>query len=208
MAVRLVPGGRGIARRCRRILCHRPSGILAASAAGHDDGGACQKNEDRRAPEHICPRRDRRVEQHIVAIGVPQIGQNFGVAGTRRKLPPDLDPKIARQIGVGIIDRLVLADKAAKLFRQYARPFLQRRISQHFLRRDGDSRRRGRHNHRKCCHTPQYADDSRQPHGFVPAARSRMAGRNSSSSTRRSIGPAWRRMMVPLASTRKVSGTP
>ena len=120
MAVRLVPGGRGIASGAAEVLCHRPSGILAASAAGHDDGGACQKNEDGRAPEHIGPRRDRRVEQHIVAMGVPQIGQNFGVAGARRKLPPDLDPEIARQLGVGVIDRLVLADKAAKLFRERA----------------------------------------------------------------------------------------
>ena len=54
------------------------------------------------------------------------------------------DADVARQRGVGIVDRLVLADQAAQFLRQRARARFERGVLHHFVRLDGQRRSRAK----------------------------------------------------------------
>ena len=179
------------------------SRLVPASPTGKHDGAAAKQDHDRRPPQDVGRRRHGRVQKHVIAIGLAKRGKDFVVRRAGGQLLADLDPQVARQLGVGIIDRLVLADKAAKLFRQRAGACFQRRVGQHLLRRDGRRLQRQQRQRKQQGGKPGGVTAGRSGH-----CRSLIAGRSTSSRTRLSIGPAWRRTIVPPASTRKVSGTP
>ena len=84
-----------------------------------------------------------RLQQHEFAVARHDIADHLLVAVARHDAFSHQEAQVARQVGIGIVDRLVLADHAAQIGRKIPRPLLQLRIGKLLARIDGE-RRKGR----------------------------------------------------------------
>ena len=175
----------GSARRRRRRWIAMPPAPITSSSAG---------------PNHRAPGRglDRRLEQHEIAVARGQEVDDLLVAVARDQPLAHQPAQVVGEVGVGIVDRLVLADQAAELLRERPRALLERRVGQHLVRagRGPDLRREQRRE--------QQQEREPAPHPFSFAS----IGSSVWSTSCGIRGPTNLCRMRPSASITKVSGTP
>ena len=136
------------ARRLRSASL-RGSGapVRPAPQQGVDAAGTEQQQQRGPAPEQQGLRLEGRIEENEIAVAGNQIGLHLIVAVAGREPLAHDHAQIMGEIGVGFVDRLVLADEAAQLPADGPRAGLQRRILQHLRRLDGEGG--GRQNERQ-----------------------------------------------------------
>ncbi len=81
-------------------------------------------------------RRKTGLQQNKLAIARNDIVDDLVVAVAFCQPVAHQQTQIAREIGIGIVDGLILADHAAKLRGNLPRPRLERRVAQHLIRLD------------------------------------------------------------------------
>jgi hypothetical protein len=112
-------------------------------AAPQDDEEPCaseDEHEERGQPEDHRMWSEDRLQQDELAISLHDVVTNLGIAVARRQAIPHEKPQIFRKRGIGFVDRLVLADKAAQPGGNVPSPMLQGPILQHLIRLNGKGR--------------------------------------------------------------------
>jgi hypothetical protein len=121
-------------------------------------------------------RRDHGLQQHVLAIAIDEELHDLVVrVACHQPLAHD-QPDFAGKVGIAVVDGFVLADEAAELTRDVARPCLERRVGQHLIRVDRNSRGHEEQHHQEREQNPHSA-------GAALAA----AGRGAPTRSRRSV---------------------
>jgi hypothetical protein len=157
---------------------------VGPAAAEIDQRAQRRERQQRRRPE---PQRvggglDRRAQQHELAIAIDDVLHRLLVAVARDQPLAQQHAQIMRQGRARIVDRFVLADQAAQLLADGARPRLERRIGQHLARLDrvrGGSE--GKKHEEKCeqaaaCAAPSTLALPLKGGGYSPPAPSPLEG--------------------------------
>ena len=88
----------------------------------------------RPAPQQQRAHIQRRPQQYEIAVARADIGDDLRVAVAGRDALAHQQSQIVREIGLGILDRLIAADEAAQLLPDRPGPRFQRRVRQHLVR--------------------------------------------------------------------------
>ncbi|MNL53271.1 hypothetical protein D3C87_1765040 [compost metagenome] len=91
---------------------------------------------------------ETRVEQHILAVAVHDILLDLCIAVASHQPLPHQHAQVAREIGIAVIDGLVLAHQAPQALGDVTRALLEGRIGQHLVGTDG--KRPRRKNNQQC----------------------------------------------------------
>lgn len=84
------------------------------------------------------------VQEHEFAVAGHNIVDGFLIAGAFLQLLPDDEAQIVGKRRIGVVDGLILADKAAKSGRDLSRARLELWVLQLLLRIDRKGRRKGK----------------------------------------------------------------
>ena len=101
-----------------------------------DDGAGDQQQDRRRSPQEKGLRFHRRAQEHEIAVAIDDELDDLLVAVAGPQALADEDAQIMGEVGIGFIDRFVLADDAAKSAADLAGARLEDGIGQHLLRLD------------------------------------------------------------------------
>src|SRR6185312_10113043 len=124
---------------------------------------------------------------HVVAVAIDDVLDDLCVAIAGDQALAHEDAKIVCEVGVGFIDRFILADDAAQTAADLAGARLERRVGQHLLWLHGGNRLRGHRPHRRQQQPAQHKGPTDPPavphHRCYPwlGGEARCRGRQSAS---------------------------
>src|SRR6516165_3910904 len=127
-------------RRERRI-CGRDAPPPRRNA---DQPGSNGEDQERPEPKQQGLAVEARLQQNELAVTVDQEIAYLRIAAPGRELLADKDAQVMGELGVGFIDRFVLADEAAELAGEQPRARLELWIAEHLTGLDGERRARQR----------------------------------------------------------------
>ena len=113
---------------------------MATAGAGHQHSAGPQDQQRRGQPEQVGHWREGRIEQHKDAVSSHDVVEDLLISIAGEEALSQQDAQIVGEVGVGFIDRLVLADKAAQLLAEGAGAPFERRIGEPLGRFDRMSR--------------------------------------------------------------------
>jgi hypothetical protein len=124
----------------RQACIFRSNRRIASAVKPNRHPNAAKQERARPQPQNHGLSLEWRVQQDIIPIAIDNILPRLDVAVARYETLTKQNPQIAGQIGIRIVDRLVLTDQTPKVPAQCAGSGLQLRILQDLVRLNGQNR--------------------------------------------------------------------